>query len=243
MVKSCVKIQVQFKGFSIIIDKFDCPLKELPKRALGGIKKELELFYMEMKAAAVDSELWFVLILGVNNLQILSAATNGLVRDITFDDKFSSIMGFFANETEKSFKPHLDKFAEERGWNTPDTDKKIENRYGGYRFSKKNKDAVVLDTGSVCSCLREFALADSEPKTVTLENIVERMIKEDKGVDYFKYYCINESELRVKYNAKNNEDVPLYIQMLCNGYVTIKKYRPKKQEVCLSYPNEGIEKL
>ena len=34
----------------------------------------------------------------------------------------------------------------------------------------------------------------------------------------------------------------MYIQILCNGYLTIKKFRPKKEEVCLSYPNEGIEK-
>jgi len=105
-------------------------------------------------------------------------------------------MGFFANETEKSFKPHLDKFFEENGWDTgwdtSDTAKKIENRYGGYRFSKKNKDAVLLDPGSVCSCLRELELADFEPKTVALENIVERMIKEDKGVDHFKYSCIHD---------------------------------------------------
>lgn len=70
-------------------------------------------------------------------------------------------MGFSANETEESFKPHLDKFSKERGWDTPDTAKKIENRYGGYRFSEENRYARLQDAGSVCSCLRKFVLADS----------------------------------------------------------------------------------
>ena len=228
---------------SILVDEFDFPVTLAPNElVLEGIKKVLKLFYSEIKAAAFASELWLVLIMGVNKLQVFSGTMNGLVRDITFNDKFSSIMGFLANETEKSFKSHLDKFAKESGWDNPDAAKKIENRYGGYRFSMKDKDARLLDAGSVCSCLREFEMADFETKTEALENIGKRMINERKGIDYFKYHCIKASELDEKYDTERKNAVPLYMEMLCQGYLTIKKYRPNSKEICLSYPNEGIEK-
>ena len=54
--------------------------------------------------------------------------------------------------------------------------------------------------------------------------------------------ALEKSKLYEKYNTKSKKEIPLYLQMLCNGYLTIKKYCPKLEEVCLRCPNEGIEK-
>lgn len=67
------------------------------------------------------------------------------------------------------------------------------------------------------------------------------MKNERKGIDYFKYRCVQERELTDKYDPRRQKDVPLHIVMLCQGFLTIKEYFSNSEVICLSYPNEGIE--
>jgi hypothetical protein len=225
---------------SVLIDDYDHPLMKPYRSKIQNelLMKALTNFYSEIKESAPNLRLVFIM--GVSKLKTLHQAWNGFVTDITYDDKYWSVLGFTWDDVTSNFSPHIEKFAKDTGADYADILKELPRLYGFYSFSQK-ADTGLLMPGSLCECLRDYDLHNYLPRTAAYEEVVERMIQQNITVDEYKFYEIDAEYLRSDFKFQYMKEIPLPIFMLCNGLLTISRRFSKDKKIVLTYPSWEVE--
>ena len=228
------------KPVSVIVDNYDYPLRTtyLSKEGTTLVTEILRQFYIQILARKTMLRLVFVM--GISKLDVLG---NGGSRfeDLTFNDKYNSAVGFTTDElfNNSDLKGYMSRFSDAENSKYPRIWEDLEKWYGRYRFTTAN-ETKILNPTSTCQCLSSGDLYGYAVNTELLNEIRKKMIEEKVGVEHFKYYTMKRSELKASYN-RISDNIPLHLYLLCNGYLTIRKYDNKTDEIILGFPNNEIE--
>ncbi|MDR0723833.1 MAG: AAA family ATPase [Endomicrobium sp.] len=120
----------------LLIDEYDKPMIDSLNKAKEvhqAIKETLHNFYQVIKGS--DNHLKFVFMTGVSRfagLSIFSALNN--LRDITINDKYSTICGYTQEELESSFKEYIELAAKNLSLTYEETISTIKKWYNGYSW-------------------------------------------------------------------------------------------------------------
>ena len=168
-------------------------------------------------------------------------------RDLTHHTEFASIMGFSRQEIDTYFQPFVRKFAENRSRTPEDIMKELIQRYDGYRFARDDNGTRVFNPVSVIESIRKEDLAGNHPySNHSLERITRALIKQNLTAENLESFNVSREILlkidRRSYPLKAGA-VPLSVDMLLQGYLTITGYDEKKDTATLGYANDEVRRI
>jgi len=224
----------------ILVDEYDKPLIE--HLGFGAnrleIAKEnrdlLKQFFGILKDADVSEVLRFIFLTGISKFSKVSIFSDlNNLDDLTMQEEFCSILGYTQDELNVYFERFIDKLAEQQKISKPETLKKIERWYNGYRFTEQ--DIKVYNPFSVLKLLKYNKFQNYWFETAT-PSFLLNLIKE-------KQYPISEIEtLELDVNSFSVYDLeylelePLLFQ---TGYITIEDVKDNFYK--LRYPNQEVK--
>ena len=228
------------KPVSVIVDNYDYPLRTtyLSKEGTTLVTEILRQFYIQIRACKTILRLVFVM--GISKLDVLGNEGSRF-KDLTFVEKYNSAVGFTREElfNNSDLKGYMSRFSDAENSKYPRIWEDLEKWYGQYRFATES-ETKILNPTSTCQCLSSGDLYGYAVNTELLNEIRKKMIEEKVGVEHFKYYKMKRSELTASYN-RISDNIPLHLYLLCNGYLTIRRYDNKTDEIILGFPNNEIE--
>ncbi len=139
------------KKVVILIDEYDKPLlNTIHNEALANVyRSQLKAFYSNLKT--MDPYIEIAMLTGVarfSKVSIFSDLNN--LRDISFENKYSSICGITSEELDEYFKEGISELAENLNLSYKDAREQLRLNYDGYHFSKKSPD--IYNPFSLVNC-------------------------------------------------------------------------------------------
>jgi hypothetical protein len=239
----------------LLIDEYDFPLTNMigDNYKTEAIRSGLHKFFSAVKSGL--SLCRFVFITGVTRFDQLSPLSGmNNMRNITFNERYSTICGFTIQEIELTYKNYLNpilKYMKSQNRMEPDSTvadllKKIEDWYDGYSWDGKTK---VLNPYSVAKCLSERVFDNYWYKSGT-STFIHRLGLASNS--YFKHFLNNLSmsdsplELNSVGVASSSDSNSLADDnqiLLDAGYLAIDSIDEKSipREFSLKIPNNEIK--
>ena len=245
----------------IIIDECDLPVRTALKRQNQNLDREI-LDYLTGFFAAIKScvfNLKLVFVSGVSKLSINGLAYGGTYFvDLTNDEKFHAAMGLTGSEIHgRDFKPFIHKLASCAGMpideeqcgldnkeectarvkeNTKKFWKSLNRWYNGYKFAVGVEG--LLNPFSVLECLRRQKLGSYWRNDESVDALAKALTEKNLPWNFYENY---RTGLNILFSTNDiTGNVPLPVEMLMNGLLTIKSYYPKDEEIILHFPNDDI---
>jgi len=209
----------------ILIDEYDKPILDniTDVEIASEIRNGLANFYSVIKGS--DEYLRFAFLTGVSKFtktSIFSGLNN--ITDITLNPRYGNICGYTQNDIETSFLPYLENVDLE----------KLKLWYDGYNFLKDN----IYNPYNILL----FIQNDKKYKNYWFESgtptFLINWIKEN-GINIKNFEELKVGELF--FNKFDIDDLDIMSLMFQSGYLTIKKYNPKREQYFLSYPNREVK--
>ena len=221
----------------ILVDEYDKPLLQTMgvNEALNEeYRNTLKAFYSVIKTC--DQYIRFAFLTGVtkfSKVSIFSDLNN--LKDISMLNDYAEICGLTQAEIETTFKPEIERLANNTKNNYDKMIEELKKRYDGYRFSVLGESVYnpfsilsTLDSGE----LKNYWFATGTPTFL---------------VNYLKdtYYNIPDLDGRVEldesmlneYRADAKDPIPILFQ---SGYLTIKEYIEDVNMYRLGFPNDEV---
>ncbi|TYT74033.1 ATP-binding protein [Desulfobotulus mexicanus] len=192
-----------------VIDYIDAPDKA------GTNKDYIASFYEAIKG--LDACFRFVMLTGVtkfSKVSVFSKLNN--LRDITFTDTYSTMLGIREEELYANFEPHLKQSADALDIKDDELKSKIRTWYNGYSWNGRDK---LYNPFSILSFFAESSFNNYWFETGTPTFLIELIRKNHfllpdlEGIEVENYSFGS-------YGHDNLEPVPLLFQ---TGYLTIKE--------------------
>lgn len=218
----------------LLIDEYDKPIIDyLEKGELEKAKtnqKIMKGFYSVLKNA--EPYLRFFFITGVSKFSRVSIFSDlNHVEDLTLDKKYATVVGYTQEELEFYFKEHLEAARQTLEMSETDFLEDVRTWYDGFSWDGKSK---LYNPFGILNFLKKesfqnFWFTTGMP-TFLLKIMRERLVFDVENTR------INALELE-KYDIENLDLIPLLFQ---TGYLTIKTFDPRTQEILLDYPNKEV---
>ena len=225
----------------LLIDEYDTPLtSQLDSGKVQDIARELELFYGVLSECS--DVFRFALVIGVTQLKdfcLFNVFPD--LKDVTYDDRFSTLVGFTDKEIIENFSGHLDVAAQITGMNTNELTACLVDLYGGYRFSHSS-DTCVVNPWSLLNFLDDpqsgFApyWVASAGNTRNLYKFIERS-ELSQPLSFFKKKLLSTEQIKC---AGINDDGEVLALLIQAGYLTIEGGW-ETGKISVSFPNNEIK--
>lgn len=212
------------KKVAIIIDDYDFPIVEgeADSETLSYYQSTLASLFGALKIKRASIE--FSLLLGVSRQE--SILRFAAVKDKSYDEPFSSVAGFFAEDVESALAQKGEKSLGE---------KEMREWYGGYYFGSE-KEAFcaksifrALETGSVGSYFPSAKMAQMAAEKARLSLFDISLLLQKNGI---------EATDEAFFALRNDETSPIPI-MLCAGFLEKKALDKSLGTFSLSFPNRA----
>jgi len=223
----------------ILVDEYDKPIIDHLGRGEAAMKIAranrdiLKSLLGVLKGADVSPLLRFVFITGVSKfsrVSIFSELNN--LSDITMNPRYADLLGYTREEMETCLAPHIARFAGETGMTEAEVMKKLEQRYDGYRFSRKN--IKVYNPFSVLSALAETDFRNYWFETGTPTFLVNLLREKSWHLPEIESTKVTESV----FSTYDIDDLKPEALLFQTGYLTIKNVRERIHS--LGYPNHEV---
>jgi len=219
----------------VLIDEYDKPIIDYLtdiKQAIEN-RETLKEFYGVLKG--IDQYLRFLLITGVSKFSKTSIFSDlNHLDDISLSNRFPIVTGITENEIKENFKPYIEKAKQELNLNNQEFFDKLKLFYDGYSWNGKD---FLYNPFSILRFFNEFSFNNFWFETGTPSFIINWIKKNKIDVINFENIAVKDMFFN-KFDIENLDIISLMFQ---TGYLTIKKYNPKRNQYILSYPNEEVK--
>jgi hypothetical protein len=222
---------------AVLVDEYDKPLIEVMdnRELFEDYRATLKAFFGVLKSE--DEHLKFVFLTGVTKFSQVSIFSDlNQLRDISMEEKYSSLCGITEKELLDNFDPEIQRLAGKSSLTFDETVKKLKRTYDGYyfcentegmynpfsllnTFEKEKFDYYWFQTGTPTFLVRMIEQSDFD-----LQNMVHGV---EAGQSSFS-----------EYRFDMHTPVPLLYQ---SGYLTIKGYNKEFGIYTLEFPNEEVK--
>ena len=160
--------------------------------------------------------------------------------DISFEDEYSTMLGYTEEELDIFFGEHLRAHAVKMGMSDENYRAELKRWFNGYRFGKESEKTVYnpISIGVNLSGQKRYFQPcwSSTGKAAMLMNFLKR--EEFLGVDMDKVQNVRDYDFDVT-DIRALRTVPMLFQ---TGYLTICDYNPFKQTYSLHVPDVEVRK-
>ncbi|UTD13564.1 ATP-binding protein [Treponema denticola] len=225
------------KQVVILVDEYDKPLLQTMgvSEALNEeFRNTLKAFYSVTKTC--DQYIRFAFLTGVtkfSKVSIFSDLNN--LQDISMLNDYAEICGLTQTEIEKTFKPEIEKLADNTKNSYDKMLEELKQRYDGYKFSVLGKSVYnpfsILNTFNSGE-LKNYWFATATPTFLVnyLKDAYYNIPDLDGNVE------LNEAGIEL-YRADAKNPLPILFQ---SGYLTIKEYIEEVNMYRLGFPNDEV---
>ena len=225
------------KQVVILVDEYDKPLLQTMgvNEALNEeYRNTLKAFYSVTKTC--DQYIRFAFLTGVtkfSKVSIFSDLNN--LQDISMLNDYAEICGLTQTEIEKTFKPEIEKLADNTKNSYDKMLEELKQRYDGYKFSVLGKSVYnpfsILNTFNSGE-LKNYWFATGTPTFLVnyLKDAYYNIPDLDGNVE------LNEAGIEL-YRADAKNPLPILFQ---SGYLTIKEYIEEVNMYRLGFPNDEV---
>ncbi len=226
----------------ILIDEYDDPVaKSLKDMEQAKVVRDiLADFYAQLKdrTGAVK----FLMMTGVSKFTKMSVfSTLSNMTDISFDERYATMLGFTDGELDEYFGEHMHVQAEKMGLDFAEYRRRLKWWYNGFRFVRRDTTTLYNPISLAMTLAQpeeEFAATWTETGRPSMlmnyldrVNLLEAMAPENLAM-------VEESEFDVS-NLDSLKPIGMLFQ---TGYLTIKGYDPVKRFYSLDVPDEEIRR-
>jgi hypothetical protein len=220
----------------VLIDEYDKPIIDnIENKDLAiEFREILKGFYTIIKAC--DEYIRFVLLTGVSKFSragVFSGLNN--LKDISMDNRYSSLLGITMQEMETCFKEHIDRFAEIEGVSNAELIEKITYWYNGFCFSGTCEK--VFNPFSMLLLFDNARFSNYWFESATPSFLIKLMKEKELDLKRLDGVKVDESAFS-SYEIENLKVVPILFQ---TGYLTITGYDKERMEYTLAYPNFEVK--
>jgi Predicted AAA-ATPase/PD-(D/E)XK nuclease superfamily len=222
----------------LLIDEYDKPLIDyLDKTELEQAKTNrgiLKNFYGSLKSGEVQLALRFFLITGVSKFSQVSLFSDlNYLRDISFNPKFNTLVGYTQQELNAYFEEYLVALQEQfPHYNREALLEKIKVRYNGYSWNGKER---VYNPFSVLLLFDNLQFGDFWFQTGTPGFLIQVLREQE-------VYKVDEIQVpEVLFNSYDLENLDARVLMFQTGYLTVKHLDAEHRRFTLAYPNQEVE--
>lgn len=224
------------KRVVILIDEYDKPLlTAIANETLAEeLRSALKAFYGNLKS--MDRFIEIGVITGVarfSKVSIFSDLNN--LRDISFEDEFSTICGITPDELYSYFEEGIRELARKEGLPPEEIKRILRRNYDGYHFSKNCPD--IYNPFSLVNVFAKRDLGYYWVDSATPTYIVELIRKGEWLLHDLSPVEIEAHRLESSGLLSADPVPPLYQ----SGYLTIKDYDARFRTYTLDYPNEEVK--
>ena len=220
----------------ILIDEYDKPLIDNLENLAEAqrIRNVLKGFYSVIKG--MDAYLRFVFLAGVSKFSkvgVFSGLNN--LRDLSMDDRFSTMLGMTQAEVETCFPDYVQRFAAHEGVTELALLAQIRQWYNGFCFSRTCEP--VYNPFSLLLLLETQTFKDywfETGKPTFLIKLIQQRGYDVRDLDRLE---LDEAAFS-SYELETLQLLPLLFQ---TGYLTIKGYDRESRLYRLGYPNYEVE--
>lgn len=222
----------------ILVDEYDKPIIDniANKKIAETNRKILANFFSAIKGS--DKYIKFSLLTGVSKFSRVSvfSGLNNL-RDITFSDDFSTLMGYTHEELLRYFGPYINSLTEKMGEDNQRLLELIREWYNGYSWDGVN---FVYNPYSILNLFSEMSFKNYWFTTGTPTFLLKLLKQQPYVLPQLERWPVS-SYVFDSYDVANMEITPLLFQ---TGYLTVKKITladDKTERFHLDYPNREVE--
>ena len=224
------------KPVVILVDEYEKPvLDTIDNPALSGRYLEiLRGFYSILKS--LDNSLKFVFLTGITKfgkMSVFSALNN--IRDISFDNAYSSICGITEDELISNFQEGILDLAQVEETEFKGALKLLKLNYDGYHFSDECPD--IYNPYSLLTAFVSRKIGSYWSKTGTPTILAKLLLEKHYDLENLNGVRATQDDLMDIGNLIDNP-VALFYQ---TGYLTIKNYNKLLKAYTLGFPNREVE--
>ncbi|MDR1222795.1 MAG: AAA family ATPase, partial [Tannerella sp.] len=209
----------------ILIDEYDAPILDVMSKSpteLKAIQESLQSFYKILKAT--DEHLQFIFLTGVSKfakLSIFSALNSP--KDITMDERYTSLCGYTQEELEHYFSEHIDAMVAKEGVTRENLLDKIRRWYDGYTWDGKT---AVYNPYSTLSMFDTRIISNYWFASGTPTFLIEQLKKREQ-TDLVLEPFEASAKIFDSFDPAHIENIPLLFQ---TGYLTVKSMQATEEE-------------
>lgn len=225
------------KEVAILVDEYDKPLLQaIDNEPLQqDFRNILKAFYSNLKTC--DEYIRFAMLTGVSKFSKISLFSDlNNLTDISLDERYADICGLTSEEIEKTFKEHLENFAQKEGSEKAAIMEQMRQMYDGYHFSK-NISKDMYNPFSVLNALDRCDFDNFWFSTGTPTFLIKLLQNGEYDLQDFSKGELWASDLAAKESLKQ-EPIAMFYQ---TGYLTIKGYDKELELFRLGFPNREVE--
>jgi hypothetical protein len=186
---------------------------------------------------SADAHLHFVFITGVTKFSHVSVFSDlNNLTDISLNENFSAICGISESELTQYFDPEINNLAQKINLTYDETLTRLRKHYNGYRFSKVGDS--VYNPFSILNTFFNNDFGDYWYGTGSPTFLIRKLKEGNFEIpDLENNIQVSPRDI-TNYRTGSNNPIPLLYQ---SGYLTIKNYDPKFDELTLGFPNEEVK--
>lgn len=225
------------KQVVVLVDEYDKPLLEtMDDRILyEDFRATLKAFFAVLKSE--DAHLKFVFLTGVTKFSQVSIFSDlNQLRDISMEEKFSSVCGITEKELLGTFDPEIHRLSEKNGMSFNDTVSKLEKTYDGYHFCENTPG--LYNPFSLLNTFEKEKFSYYWFQTGTPTFLVHLIEQTHFDLRSMVDGVEAGENAFTEYRFDMHTPVPLLYQ---SGYLTIKKYDREFGIYTLKFPNEEVK--
>lgn len=220
----------------VLVDEYEKPVIDaIDDKCLSDKYREaLRGFYSVLKSD--DKYLKLVFLTGVTKfgqMSVFSALNN--IKDISLDERFSSICGITESELLTYFNEGIKDFARKHRIDYDQAVRILKENYDGYHFSESCPD--IYNPYSLLNALDSLKIESYWASSGTPTLLVQCLQRRRYNLDKLNGVTASTKRLQ-NLNEQLDDPVTLFYQ---TGYLTIKGYEEEFQQYVLGYPNREVE--
>ena len=232
--------QISQQPVVILIDEYDKPILdhlgqgEARLQIAAANRDILKHFFGVLKGGDVMDVLRLVFITGISRfsrVSIFSELNN--LSDITFHQKYATLLGYTQAELERDFAAHLEHFAHSLDISLPALLARIKDYYDGYRFAKKALS--VYNPFSTLKALDALDFGYYWFETGTPTFLINLLQETDYPLTQIDNMYVPVSI----FSTFDIHDLQPEAVLFQSGYVTIQAVQDKLYQ--LGYPNKEVK--
>jgi len=226
----------------VLVDEYDDPVARSLKdmEQAKAVRDILADFYAQLKDRT--GVVKFLMMTGVSKFTKMSVfSTLSNMTDISFDERYATMLGYTDGELDVHFGEHMHRQAEVMGLDYAEYRRQLKWWYNGFRFVRKNSTTLYNPISIAMTLARpegEFDATWTETGRPSMLmnylsriNLVEAMAPE-------RLSSVSDEEFDLS-NLDSFKPVGMLFQ---TGYLTIKGYDPATRFYSLGVPDEEIRR-
>lgn len=223
------------KPVAILIDEYDKPIVDYIDDRDKSLynRKVLKNFYSSLKDLTYKTKMLFITgVSKFSGVSIFSDLNN--LHDLTFDNTYSTMLGYTQEELEKYFEPYFPGLIKKYNINKEQLLEIIKEWYNGYSWDGKN---FVYNPFSILELFAYNEFGEWWFRTGT-PTFLMKVISEK---NYSAFDLENRNVHSSVFEKHDIDSIEINSLLLQTGYLTIKEKDLWGGRVTLDYPNREVE--